>query len=71
MARTKAKAEPEVPASLPRRQPTAVTIRGSKEWREWLDRGANHCMTDVAKLIDVSVAHYLKSQGFEEQRPKR
>ncbi len=53
------------------RQPTAVTIRGSKEWRDWLERGAEHCLTDVAKLVDISVSQYLKAQGFEEPRPKR
>jgi hypothetical protein len=69
MARPKPK--PEGAATPPKRQPTAVTIRGSKEWREWLDRGADHCLTDVAKLIDVSVTRYLQAQGFEEPRPKR
>ncbi len=53
------------------RQPTAVTIRGSKEWREWLERGAVHCRTDTSKLIDIAVAHYLRAQGFDEPPPKR
>ena len=53
------------------RQPTAITIRGTREWREWLERGAEHCLTDVAKLVDVAVSQYLKAQGFDEPRPKR
>lgn len=65
------KATPKGAAKLPQRQPTAITVRGSKEWREWLERGADHCLTDVAKLVDVAVSQYLKSQGFEEPRPKR
>ncbi len=73
MARPKKPGQPaEGPkAPDPARQPTAVTIRGSKEWRAWLERGAQHCLTDTSKLIDVAVTQYLKGQGFEETRPKR
>jgi len=48
-----------------------MNIRGSLEWRQWLERGAEHCLTDVSKLVDVAVSQYLKAQGFEEPRPKR
>jgi hypothetical protein len=71
MARPKAKPKGD-PTPLPsKRQPTAITVRGSKEWRDWLERGASHCLTDVAKLVDVAVSQYLKAQGFDEPRPKR
>lgn len=53
------------------RQFIMLTIRGSKEWRAWLERGANHCRIDSSKLVDIAVARYLKSQGFEEPPPKR
>lgn len=53
------------------RQPTALTIRGSKEWRAWLERGAKFCRTDSSKLIDIAVAHHLKNQGFDEPPPER
>jgi hypothetical protein len=69
MARPKPKPKGDDPSS--KRQPTAITIRGSKEWREWLERGAEHCLTDVSKLVDVAVSQYLKAQGFDETRPKR
>ena len=66
-------ARPKKPgkAGQPARQPTAITIRGSIAWREWLERGAEHCLTDVSKLVDVAVTQYLKAQGFDEPRPKR
>jgi hypothetical protein len=51
--------------------PLALTIRGSVEWREWVQRGADHCRTDVAKLVDAALIRYLKEQGFTEQPPKR
>lgn len=69
MARPKKKPSDLRPASI--RQPTAITIRGSKEWRSWLERGAEHCRTDTSKLLDIAAAHYLKSQGFDEPPPKR
>jgi hypothetical protein len=52
-------------------KPTALTIRGSLDWRDWLERGADHCRTDVAKLVDASVIEYLRARGFEETPPRR
>jgi hypothetical protein len=49
----------------------ALTIRGSREWREWVNRGAGHCRTDVAKLVDAALVRYLREQGFTEEPPKR
>jgi hypothetical protein len=69
MAKPKSKATTKATGST--RQPTAITIRGSKEWRDWLERGAEHCLTDVSKLVDVAVMQYLRAQGFDEPRPKR
>lgn len=65
----KAKAKAVEPAS--KRQPTAITVRGSKEWRAWVERGARFCLTDTSKLVDIAVARYLKEQGFDESRPER
>jgi hypothetical protein len=70
MARPKAKkqATAKKPSGA---KPTALTIRGNLEWRDWLERGADHCRTDVAKLVDAAVIDYLKGRGFEEIPPKR
>ncbi len=72
MARPKAKPgrKAETEAS-PRGKPMAFTIRGSAEWREWVERGAEHCRTDVAKLVDAALLSYLRGQGFTEAPPKR
>jgi hypothetical protein len=59
------------PVKKKSRLPVAVTIKGSEEWKAWLEEGAEFCLTDVSKLMDVAVANYLKSQGFEKPRPKR
>jgi len=52
-------------------RPTALTIKGSMEWRAWVDRGAKHCRTDVAKLVDAALVSHLKAQGFAEPPPER
>lgn len=53
------------------RQPTAITVRGSKEWRAWVEKGAKHCLTDTSKLVDAAITKYLKEQGFSDPRPER
>jgi hypothetical protein len=65
MARQKPKAVRENP------RPTALTIKGRREWRDWVERGANFCRTDVAKLVDAALVDYLKQRGFEEPAPRR
>lgn len=52
-------------------RPTALTIKGTLDWRAWVERGAVHCRTDVAKLVDAALVDYLKAKGFEESAPPR
>jgi hypothetical protein len=52
-------------------RPTALTIKGRLEWRDWVERGADFCRTDVAKLVDAALVEYLKQRGFDEPAPKR
>jgi hypothetical protein len=58
-------------ANSPSPRPTALTIKGRVEWRGWVERGAEFCRTDVAKLVDAALVEYLKLKGFEEPAPKR
>lgn len=51
--------------------PKTVGVRSTGEWADWLERGAKHCRTDVAKLIDAAVADYLRGRGFTEPPPER
>ena len=52
-------------------RPTAVTIKGSLEWRAWLEEAAEHCRTDVAKFIDAAVVEYAKAKSVPKAPPKR
>jgi len=53
------------------RLPVALTVKGSPEWKEWIEEGAKFCLTDVSKLVDIAVTRYLKEQGFTNTRPER
>lgn len=51
--------------------PKTIGVRSTGEWADWIERGARHCRTDVAKLIDAAVAEYVKARGFDEPPPER
>jgi len=51
--------------------PKTIGVRSTPEWADWIDRAARHCRTDIAKLIDASVAEYVKARGFSESPPER
>lgn len=49
----------------------AVTLRGSQEWKSWLEALAKHARLDVAKVIDRAVIDFAKKEGFGPEAPKR
>jgi hypothetical protein len=49
----------------------AVTLKGSAEWKAWVDDLADHCRTDVSKLIDMALVEFAKGHGFSRQAPRR
>lgn len=49
----------------------AITIKGSEEWRDWVNRGAKHCRRSVAVAIDDALVLYFKKSGFNEPPPER
>lgn len=50
---------------------TAVCIKGTHEWKEWVESGAKFCRTDVAKLVDAALSHYLQANGYVSRPPLR
>jgi hypothetical protein len=63
--------KPKANADGSDRPSIAVTLRGSQEWKAWIEAGAKFCRTDVAKLIDSAVVDYLKARGFDQPAPDR
>ena len=49
---------------------TVVALKGSPEWKTWLDEFAAHCRLGLAVTIDQSVDYYAQDRGFGRP-PKR
>jgi hypothetical protein len=72
MAKRKASDPKKRPGPEPTgRRPVALTVKGSEEWRAWLDRAARHCRLSTSALVDLAVTQYARAQGFEEAPPER
>lgn len=54
-----------------KRLPPALVVRGSSEWKAYIERGAKHCRLNVSTLADLAIARYLREQGFTEIPPPR
>lgn len=57
------------PEPGPRR--TVLTIKGTDEWRSWLERLAEHLRTPTSTLVDHALVEYAKAKGFKEEAPLR
>jgi hypothetical protein len=49
---------------------TVVALKGTREWKMWLDRFATHCRLGLADTIEQSLLTYSKERGFRSP-PKR
>lgn len=45
-------------------KPTAINLRGSPEWKQWVKDLAQENRQDVSVLIDMLLARYAKETGF-------
>ena len=48
-----------------------LSIRGTTEWRDWLNRLSEHCRLKSPDVIDRALIVYAKQEGFTEPPPKR
>lgn len=49
---------------------TVVALKGSREWKAWLDKFANHCRLGLADTIEQSLDHYSHERKYRRP-PKR
>lgn len=49
---------------------TVVALKGSPEWKTWLDVFAGHCRLGLADTIEQSLDFYAVERGFHRP-PKR
>lgn len=61
---------PPPPPSPPPRRPV-LTIKGTEEWKGWLERLAKHLRMPTSTLVDHALVRYAKEMGFTEEPPER
>lgn len=71
MAKKRATSDNKKPVDTWTRKPMAIQMRGSDEWRAWVERGASHVGLKVPTLVDQAVRMYLREHGFTDAPPER
>src|ERR1700734_3475438 len=61
-----AKPAPKIVAS----QPNAITIRGSADWKSWLEDFAGRMRSRPTAVIDLALAKLAQLEGFREPPPR-
>ncbi len=64
-----AKKKPPVKSSgqqFGKQQPIAAQVRGSAEWKEWLEGIAKANRQSVSGLLDTALARYAKEMGYPD-----
>lgn len=51
-------------------QPNAITIRGSAEWKGWLEQFAMKLRTRPTAVIDLALAKLAEQERFNEPPPR-
>lgn len=49
---------------------TVVALKGSSEWKAWLDGFADHCRLGLADTVEQSLLWYARERNFRGP-PKR
>jgi hypothetical protein len=62
--------KPEPKPAMRGTQPNAITIRGSAEWKEWLERFAARMRIKPTGLIDLALAKLADQERFAEPPPR-
>jgi hypothetical protein len=63
-------AKPELAPVTKGTQPNAITIRGSAEWKDWLDRFASKMRVKPTAIIDLALAKLAEQERFAEPPPR-
>lgn len=49
---------------------TVLAVKGTADWKIWLDEFAAHCRLGLGDTIEQSLLYYAQNRGFEAP-PKR
>jgi hypothetical protein len=64
------KRRPGRPKRIGPARETVVALKGSPEWKTWLDGFAGHCRLGLADTIEQSLINYAEERVFHPP-PKR
>jgi len=67
----KPKAKTSQPPEQWNRKSLVLQVRGSPEWKAWLEGLAEFDRTTVADVADRAIVRYAREIGFTEPAPKR
>jgi hypothetical protein len=59
------------PASSPGPRRTVLTIKGTDEWRVWLEGLGKHLRTPTSTIVDHALVRYAKEVGYDVPAPER
>jgi hypothetical protein len=72
--REMARKTPKRPEPAPKgwqSKPAMLQMRGSPEFKAWLERAAAHDRSSLALYLERAAIRYAKFIGFEESAPER
>lgn len=49
----------------------AVVVKGTPEWKKWVEDTAEFFRINVSSLVDTSIAEYARTHGFDVPPPNR
>jgi hypothetical protein len=62
---------PAAKAPEPGPRKTVLTIKGTDEWRGWLEGLADFLRTPTSTIVDHALVKYAKEVGYKAEAPKR
>jgi len=67
--RARSAAKGKAPEPGPRR--TVLTIKGTDEWRAWLEELGQFLRTPTSTIVDHALVEYARAKGFKKDAPLR
>jgi hypothetical protein len=72
MAKTRpVKGRPKKSPPEPGPRRTVLTIKGTDEWREWLEGLGEFLRTPTSTVVDHALVRYAKEVGYDKEAPRR
>lgn len=65
------KAAPAPPVAESTRRRTVLTIKGTDEWRLWLEGLSRQLREPTSTVVDKALVMYAKAHGFDREAPER